>query len=152
ELGRMQDVALALAEVDVVPDIPAGIELVPAAEEYDEGAWRVAFEADADIPSGEPIRTGDLEQWRARHLDGLAVRELSFVALENGRVVGYALLMRHTPGTLQHSMTGVARAVRGRGVGLALKQAQIAAAKAAGIEQLRAQNDLANAPMRRINE
>jgi mycothiol synthase len=152
EIGRMQDVELALAEVHVEPDVPEGITLVPATEELDEGAWHVAFEADADIPSGEPIRTGSFEQWRARHFDGLAARELSVIALEDGRVVGYAILMRHTPGTLQHSMTGVARAVRGRGVGLALKQAQIAAAKAAGIEYLRAQNDLANAPMRRINE
>jgi mycothiol synthase len=152
ELGRMQDVELSLADIDLVPDIPAGIELVPATEEYDEAAWQVALEADADIPSGEPIRTGDFEQWRSRHFDGLADRELSVIALENGRVVGYAILMRHTPGTLQHSMTGVARSARGRGVGLALKQAQIAAAKAAGVSSLRAQNDLANAPMRRINE
>ena len=35
---------------------------------------------------------------------------------------------------------------------VALKQAQIAAAKAAGLERLRTQNDLANAPMRRVNE
>ena len=39
-----------------------------------------------------------------------------------------------------------------RGVALALKQSQIAAAKAAGYERLRTQNDLGNAPMRRVNE
>jgi hypothetical protein len=41
---------------------------------------------------------------------------------------------------------------RGRAVALALKQAQIAAAKEAGWSFLRTQNDLANAAMRSVNE
>ncbi|HEY8630687.1 MAG TPA: hypothetical protein VIL73_09170, partial [Gaiellaceae bacterium] len=45
-----------------------------------------------------------------------------------------------------------ARSARGRGVALALKQAQIAAAKEAGWKSLRTLNDLGNAPMRRVNE
>jgi RimJ/RimL family protein N-acetyltransferase len=49
-------------------------------------------------------------------------------------------------------MTGVARSYRGRGIALALKQAQIVAAKEAGLRYLRTQNDLANASMRRVNE
>jgi GNAT superfamily N-acetyltransferase len=49
-------------------------------------------------------------------------------------------------------MTGVARSARGRGVALALKQAQIAAARDAGWKYLRTLNDLGNAPMRRVNE
>ena len=77
---------------------------------------------------------------------------LSFVALENGRVVGYAILGRHDEDTAEHWMTGVARSARGRGVALALKQAQIAAAKDAGWKSLRTLNDLGNAPMRRVNE
>ena len=40
----------------------------------------------------------------------------------------------------------------GRGIATALKQAQIAAARAAGVRYLRTQNDLANAAMRRVNE
>ena len=49
-------------------------------------------------------------------------------------------------------MTGVARSARGRGIALALKQAQIAAARDAGWTFLRTMNDLGNAPMRRVNE
>jgi mycothiol synthase len=49
-------------------------------------------------------------------------------------------------------MTGVARRARGRGVALALKQAQIAAAKEAGVKFLHTTTDLGNAPMRRVNE
>jgi RimJ/RimL family protein N-acetyltransferase len=152
EIGRMQDVFLDLAEADGEPSVPDGIELVPATPDHDRGAYEVALEADADIPSGEPIRSGSFETWQARHFDPFTSRDLSFVALEDRRVVGFALLMRHTEDTYQHSMTGVARSARGRGIALALKQAQIQAARAAGIAQLRTQNDLANAPMRRVNE
>ena len=49
-------------------------------------------------------------------------------------------------------MTGVLRVARGRGIAQALKRAQIAAAKEAGFERLRTQNDLANAAMRAVNE
>jgi GNAT superfamily N-acetyltransferase len=82
----------------------------------------------------------------------LTIRDLSFVALDRDRVVGYAIIQQHKQGTGEHSMTGVARSYRGRGIALALKEAQIAAAKAAGYETLRTQNDLGNAPMRRVNE
>jgi hypothetical protein len=39
-----------------------------------------------------------------------------------------------------------------RGIALALKQAQIVAAKGAGLAFLQTQNDLGNAAMRRVNE
>jgi mycothiol synthase len=152
ELGRMQDVFLELADADVRPRAPDGIAIVAAAPEYDRGAYAVALEADADIPSGEPIVSGPYEQWHDRHFGAMTIRELSFVALDGQRVVGYAILNQHTEGTGEHAMTGVARRYRGRGIALALKEAQIAAAKEAGLERLRTQNDLGNAPMRRVNE
>jgi len=152
EIGRMQDVSLDLADASGEVVVPDGIEIVPARAEYDRGAYEVALEADPDIPSAEPIESGDFDRWRDRLLGPLADRELSFVALEDRRVVGYAVLGRHTEDTYTHWMTGVARSARGRGVALALKQAQIAAAKAAGLRSLQTQNDLANAPMRRVNE
>lgn len=152
EVGRMQDVELELAtaEVEVAP--PAGIEIVPLAEELDAGAHAVALEADADVPAARPVRTGDLARWRERNLGSLAERELSFAALAGSRVVGYAILGRDVPGVAGHYMTGVAREWRGRGIAQALKRAQIVAAKAAGYARLRTQNDLANAAMRRVNE
>jgi L-amino acid N-acyltransferase YncA len=152
EIGRMQDVSLELATWEGDVSVPDGIEIVPAHEEHDRAVYEVALEADADIPSGEPIRSGEFEQWRARLFSPLADRDLSFVALEDGRVVGYAVLGRHTEDSYTHWMTGVARSARGRGIALALKQSQIAAAKAAGAKALHTQNDLANAPMRRVNE
>ena len=152
EVGRMQDVELELAGVDPSFTVPDGIELVPLTEDRDAGAHAVALEADADIPTASPIATGDLARWRERNLDALAERELSFVALAGGEVVGFAILGRAVPGVLEHYMTGIKRDFRGRGIAQALKRAQIAAAKAAGHERLRTQNDLANAPMRAVNE
>jgi len=153
ERGRMQDVLLELATAEIAVDPPAGIELRRATEEHDRGVYEVALEADADIPAATPIVTGDFESWRDRRFGGSrTLRDLSFVALEDGRVVGYAILGRHNDDTAEHWMTGVARAARGRGVALALKQAQITAAKEAGWAFLRTQNDLGNAPMRHVNE
>lgn len=152
ELGRMQDVRLDLSSVAIEPSAPAGIEIAVLREEHERGMYEVALEADADIPSAVSIRSGTFEQWRDRQLGGRVLRDLSFVAVEDGRVVGFAILGGHKEGMADHWMTGVARRVRGRGIALALKQAQIAAAKAAGLETLRTTNDLGNAPMRRVNE
>ena len=152
ESGRMQDVFLELATAEVAPQAPEGIEVTPFTPEHDRGAYEVALEADADIPAGEQHSSGTFEQWSARTLGPLTRRDLSFVALENGRVVGYALLEQHKDDTAEHTMTGVARAARGRGVALALKQTQIAAAKETDLTWLRTQNDLGNAPMRRVND
>jgi GNAT superfamily N-acetyltransferase len=152
EVGRMQDVELELAAADASFEVPEGIELVPLTEDLDAGAHAVALEADADIPAASPIATGDLARWRERNLDELAERELSFAALADGEVVGFAILGRAVPGVLEHYMTGIRRDFRGRGIAQALKRAQIAAAKEAGYERLRTQNDLANAPMRAVNQ
>lgn len=152
ELGRMQDVRLDLGTATIERSAPAGIEIAVMRDEYERGMYEAALEADADIPSAVPIRSGTFEQWRERQLGGRVLRALSFVALEEGRVVGYAILGEHGEGIADHWMTGVARSARGRGVALALKQAQIGAAKDAGWKVLRTTNDLGNAPMRRVNE
>jgi GNAT superfamily N-acetyltransferase len=153
EVGRMQDVRLDLSTAEPEPQVPAGIQIVAALTPVlERGAYAVALEADADIPAGVPIESGPFDRWRERHFGSRTLPDLSFVAIEDGRVVGYAILGRHTDEAAQHWMTGVARAARGRGIALALKQAQIAAAKAAGWRYLDTQNDLGNAPMRRVNE
>jgi GNAT superfamily N-acetyltransferase len=152
EVGRMQDVFLELATAEVEPKVPEGMEIVPLSPELDRSAYEVALEADADIPTGEQHASGTFEQWSKHNLGAFLLRDLSFVALEDGRVIGYALLHQHKEDTAEHAMTGVARAARGRGVASALKQAQIAAAKQTGLTWLRTQNDLGNGPMRRVNE
>jgi mycothiol synthase len=152
EIGRMQDVRLDLSVAVVEQSLPDGIEIAVVRAEHERGMYETALEADADIPAATSIRSGTFEQWREKTLSGRSLRDLSFVALEHGRVVGYAVLGRHNDDTAEHWMTGVARSARGRGIALALKQAQIAAAKDAGWRILRTMNDLGNAPMRRVNE
>lgn len=51
-----------------------------------------------------------------------------------------------------HGMRGVRRAWRGRGIAIALKRAQIAAAQAAGLRELRTTTAFGNAPMLHVNE
>ena len=152
EVGRMQDVELVLADADTTVVVPDGIEIVPIDDSLNVGMHAVALEADADIPTAAPINTGTVERWVERHIEPLTLRELSFAALAGGEVVGFAIAGKSVPGVAEHWMTGVKRAWRGRGVALALKQSQIAAAKDAGYERLRTQNDLANAAMRRVND
>ena len=152
ELTRMEDLALDLTELPPNEDPPAGIEIVPLAPEHERCMYEVAKEANPDIPSPDPIEAGTFEEWRRRELGPRVFRELSFVALERGELVGWATLGEDRPGSVQNFMTGVARRARGRGVARALKLRQIHAAREAGLHQLRTQNDLANAAMRRVNE
>ena len=154
EVGRMQDVALSTADVDLVADAPPGIEIVALGdrEELEAGMYAVAQQAEADVPAARPAEAAPFPYWRRRYLGPLAIRELSFAALEGEDVVGYAILGRDDSGEVGHWMTGVRRDRRGRGIATALKRAQIAGARDVGIETLRTQNDLANTAMRRVNE
>jgi len=135
ELGRMQEVRLDLATAALELSPLPGIEIRPMREEDEPGVYEVALEADADIPAGVPIRTGTFDEWRQRQLSGRMLRELSFVACEEARVVGYAILGLHKEGLADHWMTGIARGARGRGVAVALKQAQAVAAREAGLSR-----------------
>jgi RimJ/RimL family protein N-acetyltransferase len=70
----------------------------------------------------------------------------------DGEVVGYAgLAALGQPGAAENLLTAVRRPWRGRGIATALKQAQIAWAKSAGLRRIVTANDEANAPMRSVN-
>ena len=154
EVGRMQEVELSPTAVDVEVGGPAGIEILSLGDRADleRGMYDVAKQAEADVHATRPAAVRSFASWRRRSLGPLAMRELSFAALEDGEVVGYAILGRAGAGDVTHWFTGVRRDRRGRGIATALKQAQIVGARAAGIETLRTQNDLGNAAMRRVNE
>lgn len=153
EVNRMREVILELADHEPpAVDAPAGYELAPLRPEHDEGIWRVARESDADIPSVEPFDELPFEEWCTVNLRSGLLRELSFVALRDGRVAGFALLEEYGEGAANHAMTGVARSARGVGLATALKRAQIVASRRAGVQRLHTVNDFANAPMRRVNE
>ena len=154
EVNRVQDLELDPAEARVSVAPPRGIELVAVAgrEDLEAGMYDVALESEPDVPAARPAAVGSFDHWRRRTLSPLAIRDLSFAALEGGEVVGYAVVGRSSSGEPTHWMTAVRRSCRGRGIATALKSAQIAAAREAGFAVLRAQNDLPNAAMRRVNE
>ena len=105
-----------------------------------------------DIPTAqEAFEIGAFEEWRRHELPVKTARDCSFVALSEGAVIGYATLVDDGEGVGLHAMTGVLPAWRRRGIALALKQAQIDAARARGLRSLRTSNAMDN-PMRLVNE
>ena len=138
-------------------DPPAGIEITTWAERpgIERGLYEVACEAYPDVPGAEDELMETFEDWLAHDMRGSGDRpEATFAALAGDEVVGYAKfsLTAAQPTTAHHDLTAVKRAWRGRGVGRALKQAQIAWAKDRGFERLATQNELRNEPIRRLNE
>ena len=159
EIERMACVRLDLAGLTAPdPAPPPGVSITTLAARPDlaPAVHTVAVTCWADVPSmDEPPQAGPFEEWAARELYGPNARlDAYFVALAGDAVVGFADLyfLPGRPGVAAHGMTGVARTWRGRGVASALKRATIGRAIEAGLEALEASNDLANAPMRAINE
>ena len=152
EVFRVEEVALSLdgAEADATP--PDGVTLVPFDPELDERVHPVALEVDRDRPAYVPIAPLAFDAWRDRVLGPGVLRDLSVVALAGDEVVGYAVLGEDAPGTAEDWFTGVRRDWRGRGLGRALKAAQVDAAQRAGLRELRASIEAVNIPLRRICE
>jgi GNAT superfamily N-acetyltransferase len=101
---------------------------------------------DMPVPGGATYR---LEVWlreEATQPDG------SFVARVGGEVVGYAGLLEHAlEGVAEHGLTVVRRDLRGRGIGRALKLAQIQWASRAGLRELRTWTQKGNEAMQAVN-
>ncbi len=95
------------------------------------------------------------EDWARENLEGPgAFPEGCVIALEGDEVVGYTALRRYGADSPQaeNRLTAVRRPWRRRGIASALKQAQIEAARAAGIETIATLNDELNVGMRGVNE
>lgn len=152
EVLRLRESVLDLAGSTTAFRPPRGIEIVPLAEEHEPGMYAAAREFSRDIPtSEEAVEVGDFERWRQDALRPTTARDCSVVALENGVVVGYAVVVDNGDGVGLNGITGVVPAARRRGVALALKQATIDAARARGMRELRTANAMEN-PMRIVNE
>jgi GNAT superfamily N-acetyltransferase len=77
----------------------------------------------------------------------------SFVALHEGRIVGYSGLMRHdNPGVAEDGLTVVARDWRRRGLAIALKRLELAWAAENGIHEVLTWTQRGNEGMRAVNE
>ena len=137
-----------LATTKPAIDPPHGIDVVPYAPPFARGVYDVRLETHPDVPGDEDWTPEPFNVWLTSWEP-----ETTFVALASGDVVGFAKLHVRTgrPGIATHYMTGVKRDWRGRGVGGALKRAQIAWAKEAGLERLETTNEERNEPIRRLN-
>jgi mycothiol synthase len=134
------------------PELPAGLEVVSVAgrrEELLTAAWPVALEAYADLPLPGEV-TYNLDEWLREE----ATRpEGSFVAFEDGEIVGWAGLSRHANGdaTAEHGLTAVRRDRRGQGIGRALKQTQLRWAAQNGVVELVTWTQRGNEAMQALN-
>ena len=152
EALRMRESVFELAGADRCFEPPVGVELIPLVPALEQAVYEAAIEIARDIPTAqESFEVGSFERWRRDELPIHTLRECSFVALAGRKVAGYATLVDGGDGVGLHAMTGVRPAWRRRGIALALKQAQIDAAKTAGLRTLRTANAVRN-PMLLVNE
>jgi mycothiol synthase len=152
-VGAEKALVLELAAHEAAPvEPPEGVRIVTRVEEPDrlEEMYAVAVQGDEDIPGSTGTQT--FEDWRAHEIDKPNRRpELMFLALAGDEVVGYAGLQAYDEQAF-HGLTVTRRDWRRRGVAIALKRAEIAAAKEAGFKRLLTESEERNEPMRRLNE
>jgi mycothiol synthase len=152
-----REVGLVLSLAGISPpqvQPPAGIEIVTWAQrpELARGMYEVDLEAHPDIPGFEDAAPEPFEDWMAHHMRRPTDSpEATFIALADEEVVGFAKLSLTAPTAAGHSMTGVKRAWRGRGIAHALKAAEINWALANGYTELHTSNEVRNAPIKRLN-
>jgi mycothiol synthase len=152
ESDRQVEQVRHLDEEIALDPIPDGVEMVTIAEQpelleaayplaRDEGYPDLALEGSISIP---------LEEWLH---DEATLPEGSFVALADGEIVGCSGLMAHdNDGVAEDGLTVVRREWRRRGLAKALKQRELAWARAAGFAEVVTWTQSGNESMRTVNE
>ncbi|MEU3029571.1 GNAT family N-acetyltransferase [Streptomyces incarnatus] len=134
---------------------PPGVELRSAAEFADDP--RPLFELDAETLQDEPGDVGfeapDYDDWlTSTWHDPLLNRELTTAACVDGRPVAFTAACTDGGGRYSTSMTGTARAHRGRGLAKLAKLHSLHRARAAGVTDAFTGNDAGNDPMIAVNK
>ncbi|MFB7599428.1 GNAT family N-acetyltransferase [Streptomyces sp. NPDC056160] len=146
---------LAGGPLPPLQDPPPGVELRRGSDYAADP--RPLFDLDAETVADEPSDVGaeltDYEAWLEetwRH--PLLNRELTSVAVVEGRPAAFTLA--YTDGGTRYStgMTGTARAFRGRGLAKLAKNDSLHRARAAGVTEAFTGNDTGNGPMIAINK
>ncbi len=127
---------------------PPGIDLVPLTSDRLEQAYAVWAEAYPDMPISPPIPPPPYEEWLEEEVSG----PITFLATEDGRVVGAAaLLPQKVDGLAEHGLTAVLRSHRRRGIATALKQTLLRWAGENGLQELSTWTQDGNAAMQSVN-
>ncbi|MET8945858.1 GNAT family N-acetyltransferase [Streptomyces sp. NPDC004542] len=136
-------------------DAPPGVELRTGADFADDP--RPLFELDAEAMTDEPsdidYEFTDYGAWLNESWHHpLVSRELTSVAVVDGRPVAFSVA--RTDGGTRYGtvMTGTARAFRGRGLAKLAKNHSLHRARAAGFTEAFTGNDTGNGPMLAINK
>jgi len=152
EVDREVEQVIALpAELPAAP-IPEGVDVVSIA--YRPELLREAYplaqaEGYADLAIDGDVVIA-LHDWLR---DEATLPAGSFVALQEGRIVGYSGLMRNdNPGVAEDGLTVVARDWRRRGLAMGLKRLELAWAAEHGFTEVFTWTQRRNEGMRAVNE
>ncbi|WP_369168245.1 N-acetyltransferase family protein [Streptomyces sp. R28] len=145
---------LANGTLPPLKELPPGVELRTAADFVDDP--RPMFELDAETASDEPSDVGteftDYEAWlEETWKHPLLDLDLTSVAVVDGRPAAFSAAYTDRNTRYATSMTGTARAFRGRGLAKLAKNASLHRARAAGYKEAFTGNDTDNEPMLAIN-
>lgn len=154
EYERRRKLSLDLAAAPQPGRPPDDIAIVTYAERPDlaREMYEVFCEGVADIPGDEAEARLTFEQWHAQEIaDPTRHPDRIFAAVEGDRVVGFAALEAVSDAEWRNGYLAVARSHRRRGVGRALKLAQIEFARRAGVQRLVTGSTERNEPMHRLN-
>jgi mycothiol synthase len=148
EYGRQVELVLALRGDEHAPSPPGGIEIVEVTPDLYEAAYALTKEAWEDLPTTVPVELAAFDVWLEEEMAG----PISFAAIEDGKMVGFAgLIERDASGLLEHGLTATRRTHRRRGIATALKQTQVAWAAANGYRELITFTQDRNEGMQTIN-
>ena len=147
EYDRQVELSRDVVDVEPEPEPPPGIALAELDESLYDGAYAVWVECFPDMPLSPQILAPTYEDWVEEEISG----PVTFVALEDGAVVGAAALLDRVDGLAEHGLTAVRRSHRGRGIATALKQALIHWASENGYRELTTWTQDRNAAMQAVN-
>lgn len=146
---------LTSAELPPLPEAPTGVELRSAAEFGADPRPLFVLDAltTADEPGDVGTRLTDYEHWLATTWNHpLFDRELTTVAVVDGRPAAFTAAQTDGLGRYNSGMTGTDPAFRGRGLAKLAKTHSLHRARAAGCTEAFTGNDAGNEPMLAINK
>ena len=134
----------------------AGVRIVQAGELGGERPYpdlrEIHNRAQHDIPSSVPAVDEPWEVWVAWMQPPQVLPGRVWVAVVDGRPVGYSYLAWRSTGLVDTGFTAVLREHRGKGIARALKLASLVQAEDLGVEMVETDNDSENGPIIHLNQ